>query len=154
MTKLVCCARCAVDKPRTEYAKSSAKRNGLQSYCRACATTRRKDSAPTKYNAELDRWRQMKYKYGLTQEGFLSLWDSQGGCCAVCASQLSRTEKRGVNVDHNHETGEVRGLLCETCNTGLGLLKDSVDVLEAAITYLKTKGSYGQATTGAAAPIQ
>jgi hypothetical protein len=56
--------------------------------------------------------------------------EAQGGLCKICGK-----EKRLV-VDHCHETGQVRGMLCFSCNTGIGQLGDSVDMLKAAIAYL------------------
>jgi len=56
--------------------------------------------------------------------------------CAICGTSEDKLTKR-MAIDHNHETGTVRGLLCSTCNTGLGQFKDSAAVLRAAIAYLE-----------------
>jgi hypothetical protein len=71
----------------------------------------------------------------LTQDAFDSLVLAQGGCCAICG----RKAVGKFNIDHDHNTGEVRGLLCGPCNRGIGLLGDSVDVLKRAAEYLETK---------------
>jgi hypothetical protein len=60
----------------------------------------------------------------------------QNNCCAICDSHVTLFKKQ-LAVDHNHETGEVRGLLCLACNGGIGKLKDSIPMLEKAIKYLK-----------------
>ncbi len=73
-------------------------------------------------------------KYGLTTEQYRTLLDKQEGTCAICSQDAPA---RALHVDHDHETGEVRGLLCNNCNRGLGLLKDDVVVLRSAITYLE-----------------
>lgn len=138
---LIQCACCKESKYESEFAKNSAKKNGRQSYCRPCATIRRKQS-PFKYNPKAERKAQIKYKYGLSVERFQDLWQQQDGKCAICNKALSLTEKRGHAIDHNHETGEVRGLLCNSCNTGIGLLQDSETVLSSAIMYLRNNGTY------------
>lgn len=76
-------------------------------------------------------------KYGLTEEKFNALLESQGGVCAICSQEFKGT--RDCNVDHNHETGEVRGLLCHDCNTGIGSLGDDCERLSRAIEYLKER---------------
>ena len=78
-------------------------------------------------------------KYGITVEQYQDLLDSQDGKCAVCKSEFTHTP----HIDHCHSTGVVRGLLCPTCNTGLGKFRDNVDVLLSAISYLKRNQSYG-----------
>ncbi len=61
----------------------------------------------------------------------------QGGVCAVCGNSPNMSKKRGgLHVDHDHSTGKVRGLLCESCNVGLGFFKDSSIKLAKAIEYL------------------
>lgn len=75
----------------------------------------------------------LEKKYKLTKEDFSKLRENQKNQCAVCQTEL--TDKLMV-VDHNHKTGNIRGLLCRQCNFALGLLKDNIIVLKRAITYL------------------
>jgi len=87
-------------------------------------------------------------KYNLTPSDFNEIWEAQNGECAICGVALKprgRT-KDSACVDHNHATGEVRGLLCRACNHGIGNLKDSPFVLESAAKYLTERGFYGPAT--------
>lgn len=81
-------------------------------------------------------------KYGLTADQFWGLIFDQDWSCVICQSEF-KPEGPRMNVDHNHDTGEVRGVLCHNCNTALGLLKDSPDLLDAALTYLEERGHYG-----------
>lgn len=76
-------------------------------------------------------------KYGLTVEQYDALWIEQAGTCAICHTR-ENAKGRGVEleVDHDHATGQVRGLLCRPCNTGLGHFQDSPDQLKSAISYL------------------
>jgi len=79
-----------------------------------------------------DYWYRIKKTYGITKEDYWQMFDEQGGCCPICkASDVS------MCVDHNHETGTVRGLLCGPCNKGIGFLKDNIDILNNAIEYLE-----------------
>lgn len=73
-------------------------------------------------------------KYGLSENDFRSLVNDQNNQCAICRYVFTSTPC----VDHDHQTGSVRGLLCADCNRGLGLFKDNSDHLESAIEYLKT----------------
>lgn len=79
--------------------------------------------------------------YRLTVGGYLNLLKDQDNKCAICRHRPRRTAD--LVIDHNHKTGEVRGLLCGKCNTALGLFRDSPDVLDAAIEYLEQRGCYG-----------
>lgn len=99
-----------------------------------------------KVNKQAVRWRKtnpdkfkvikrkavLKANYGMTPEKFDSMASSQGFACAICRIVPTHT----LHVDHDHKTGRVRGLLCRTCNTGLGLLKDNAEFLSNAIKYL------------------
>lgn len=78
--------------------------------------------------------RSLKYRYGLTPEDLLHMHELQNGVCAICFSLPK--EGRNLDVDHCHETGKIRGLLCNNCNRGLGHLQDSKEILEKAISYL------------------
>lgn len=81
--------------------------------------------------------------YRLDMATYQSMYTLQNGCCAICQTQK---DPIGLVIDHNHKTGKVRGLLCSGCNTALGLLQDSPDVVTAALTYLDTRGCYGANT--------
>lgn len=84
--------------------------------------------------AEQQRASYLKHKYGLTRDDYDALATAQGGGCGICRAPLP-AGMRG-NVDHCHETGRVRGLLCNSCNVGIGHLKHDPARLRAAIDYL------------------
>jgi hypothetical protein len=84
----------------------------------------------------------LQKRYGITEEIYRKMYEDQKGCCAICTKHTSAVFSKGAEgfelcVDHCHETGKVRGLLCENCNTGIGKLNDDVKLLESAIKYLK-----------------
>lgn len=80
-----------------------------------------------------DRIRRYK-KYGVTKETYLKMLSDQGGLCSICRRPPG---KKGLALDHNHRTGQVRALLCDACNTGLGLFTDDQSLLRAAADYLE-----------------
>lgn len=90
-----------------------------------------------------DHVRQQLKKYGLTEEAFAELLNSQGGCCAICGQpDPGMKNSSRLYVDHCHETGVVRGLLCRACNTMLGSAKDMAAVLRSGADYIeRTKNS-------------
>lgn len=78
----------------------------------------------------------LKKHYGLSLAQYNEMYLLQGGKCAIC-SQPEASFKRKLHVDHNHSTGQVRGLLCTQCNPGIGYFQESIERLEMALTYLK-----------------
>ena len=78
--------------------------------------------------------------YNLTHEQYEQMFEAQGGVCAICRQPETAKSRTGalrfLAVDHNHETGDVRGLLCNACNTAIGYFKESTDSMMAAIEYL------------------
>lgn len=74
-------------------------------------------------------------RYGLTLEQFNSMVEAQAGRCAICH------EGRELVIDHCHSSGAVRGLLCVSCNTAIGLLSDDVERLRSSIEYLEKRES-------------
>ena len=78
----------------------------------------------------------IKHKYGLEWDRYIEMLDDQGNRCAICGRHREEFNKELV-VDHDHETGKVRGLLCYGCNNGIGTLQDDPDVLRKAIEYLE-----------------
>lgn len=77
----------------------------------------------------------LQREYGITLDDYNNKFIEQNGCCAICKTPQIDLNKP-LFVDHNHETNAVRGLLCNTCNGGLGLLKDNKTLLLEAVNYL------------------
>ncbi len=76
--------------------------------------------------------------YGITSEDYINMLARQGGGCAICG-QIAEQEGKSLAVDHRHEDGIIRGLLCQNCNQALGKFKDSIVLLRKAATYLAAK---------------
>lgn len=74
----------------------------------------------------------------MTEEQYADLLQQQDHKCAICGLAAGASKQR-LAVDHNHATGQVRGLLCRRCNLGIGQLKDSVELLRKAIDYLESQ---------------
>ena len=83
------------------------------------------------YNRE-SAWRKVGIK--LTYHQYLALVEKQGGVCAICGGDGG---SYNLNVDHDHDTGRIRGLLCSNCNAALGSFQDSEILLRLAIAYLR-----------------
>ena len=82
------------------------------------------------------RRRNLRQRFGMTLEQYNQMFQEQNGCCLTCGVHQSEV-KHVFHVDHNHETGKVRGILCFRCNAALGNLGDNVDTLKAMIKYLE-----------------
>lgn len=82
-------------------------------------------------------------EYNLNEDTFRAMMDNQQGVCCICKESLYKPTDDRIQlcVDHNHGTGEVRGLLCMQCNVMLGAAKDNPDILIRGLTYLMSKGS-------------
>ena len=80
------------------------------------------------------RW--LMQQFGITIKDYDKMVKDQDGKCAICGTTESRINCDNFAVDHDHETGKIRGLLCHNCNVGLGNFKDSHDLLNKAINYL------------------
>jgi hypothetical protein len=133
------CSKCKVDKPLDSFGKRKASKDGLQHSCKECREVSRKKTYCPDKAANLS----LKSKFGMTLEDYDTMLEQQGGCCKVCGTDEPGCGNGRFNVDHNHATGEVRGLLCSGCNKGIGHLKDSPDVLLKAAAYLLEQGYYG-----------
>lgn len=93
-------------------------------------------------NREEIRYKNIKRNYGLSKEEFCFLEQEQNGKCAICDKEETyidfRTNKiKNLAIDHCHDTGQVRGLLCKKCNTAIGLLGDSSLIVKKALQYLE-----------------
>lgn len=118
MEMLTCvCTRCKVEKDLTLefFPPHNKKKNGFDSWCRVCRAI---------YRSEIRRG---LYRGVISDKNLKEI--IAVGVCTICGEP-------GDQVDHCHETGQVRGLLCVNCNTGLGKFKDDPDLLEFARIYL------------------
>lgn len=128
------CASCGQEKPLGQY-RGTAKR------CKPCVTAegRKKRSQPSARRAARDAM--YRRQYGITLAEYERLARRQRWRCAVCERKAYPRGSRLV-VDHNHATGEVRGLLCQPCNSALGLMGEKAERLVAAAKYLLERGDY------------
>ena len=129
-----CCVKCQNIKSFGEFRAHPTTKDKLQSWCKSC----------TQVAVDLNRLRDpvvtygyyLKRKYGISYQDYEDILHQQGGGCAICGETKPFKGKRFLNVDHCHSTKQVRGILCQPCNTALGKFKDSTDLLTKAITYL------------------
>jgi len=132
--KTYLCYKCRETLPASDFHKmNSHKSRKVQGWCKNCMKayyapgtkehTRRKDYMLT-------------YRFGLSKDEYEELLGQQNYQCAICDIDIENCS-RDFAVDHDHSTGKVRGLLCSSCNTGLGQFKDSIVNLQSAIRYLK-----------------
>ena len=99
------------------------------------------------YTPETTEYRKniwLKKNYGLNLKEYNEILKNQNGVCLICGNKEitkgRHTDKIiSLSVDHDHKTGQVRGLLCYSCNVGLGAFKDDVQLLRNAIAYISTK---------------
>lgn len=143
MDEMRICRTCGLEKPMTEYYPHPTSQGGRLLHCRTCATAKRRESharVGRKTNTPYKRKHRLKSKYGITEEQYAEMYAQQHGRCAICYE-----EEKVMAVDHNHmccpgksSCGKcVRGLLCNRCNVGIGMLADSQAYLFAAVTYLE-----------------
>lgn len=115
------CSGCREMKPLDDFFRATRGRSGRQSQCRDCMSAARK------------RWAKGA-KYGLADGEYEAMFEKQGGLCAACGKPPTAGQR--LCIDHEHDTGRVRGLLCHSCNLGIGSLGDSVEGVAAALAYL------------------
>ena len=117
------CRTCGDNQPAGAFHKDASAPDGRRSVCRAC-------------RAEVGRWEKVEARYAMSREDFYELLDAQDGRCAVCRCPLP---KGTAVVDHDHDTGVVRGLLCNADNLALGFLGDGRDIprIEGLLRYAR-----------------
>jgi hypothetical protein len=137
------CLDCGKTKEIEDFGLDRKRPDGRHTYCRECRNGRSRARYATERDvvAEGQRWRMMKYRYGITKDEWLAMFASQNGQCQICKIGLevpvgTRQDKRRTVVDHCHDTGQVRGLLCGECNLGIGYFKHDPALLQAALAYL------------------
>jgi hypothetical protein len=122
------CPDCQQFKPFEAFARTKASATGLHSYCRPCHNARGKETKQRLYGGS--REYHLRRRYGIGQAEFDRLLAQQNGVCAICGRDNPE------HVDHDHATGELRGILCFNCNQGLGNFRDSPQAMARAIEYL------------------
>lgn len=143
------CPACKEVLPRTSFGlrneKNSMGINFSNSYCRSCEGTANSEKARRSYRkhpelkekrAAANRIFKLKKNYGITVEEYERLLASQNGVCAICEGTSIQKNRKFLYVDHCHTTGNVRGILCYSCNLGIGNFQDDTRKMEKAIYYL------------------
>lgn len=106
----------------------------------------RKDGRKKKYvgrsKDQVHRNCQLRRDYGITLDDYEVMLKSQDGVCAICGDppKGGKTSSKNLHVDHDHETGKVRGLLCNNCNLGVGKFRDDPLLMEKAASYMRQHG--------------
>lgn len=140
------CRDCGETKPLNAFVKNNRAPDGYAYWCKACK--QRKQRAEYDYDTGRNRW--LKSKYGLSQAEYDRMFEEQGGRCAICRNEewcnpsgpvltrdgKRRSSQRVLHVDHDHDTNQVRALLCNRCNRGIGAFEDDPDRLLVARDYL------------------
>lgn len=131
------CSRCGEVKPADQFYSKRRR-------CKPCQLVMQREYRANKPGYH--RKHNLRHRYGLTYDDFHSILEAQNYSCAICEVEIShgleyRTD-RSVAVDHNHDTGEVRGILCSKCNLVLGHARESTEILYKSIVYLSERGTY------------
>ncbi len=147
------CPQCGETKVRSAFYANKNVKDGLHSVCKVChlANSKKRRELPgNKERARLaqEKWRKnpnnkraglssrYKAKYGITLEGYEEMLDKQDKKCYICGNETYANGKP-LYVDHCHSSGKVRKLLCQPCNSGLGMFRDNPELLIKAADYVK-----------------
>ncbi len=146
------CTKCLEEKPLSAYRMRKSKRGRIWNrWCNVCLSAKYRqwaENKPDKIKTYRKRhnWTMENRcaRRGITPEELMSRYEKQSMGCAICLTPLGIQE---TAIDHNHRTGEVRGILCLRCNSALGGFKDSPTIITSALEYLNTHGNYGDTET-------
>lgn len=129
------CKTCLRLFPLENFQKDVTKKDKLRPYCKQCTSSRRKQLL----SKETIRKRNLEKNFGKgILDTYNKLFTQQGGVCAICRSPENGRYKH-LSVDHCHDSGDIRGLLCNNCNRAIGLLKDNAELLKKAAEYVSKK---------------
>lgn len=137
------CCECKTVYPIEHFGFQTSTTNGrryLLAICKACKARRRRERYATPQGRESIRHHAMKGKYGIGMDEYRRKHDEQSGLCAVCGKPETARRKGKLlmlAVDHSHVTSQVRDLLCNRCNKGLGCFFDDPQILRQAADYLR-----------------
>lgn len=154
------CRCCFQEKSVTDFYRNRTQQGGYHATCKACSELRKRKyklldpesvretrrrcylknettlKAKLRQSNYIKEWR-LKTFYGMTHDEFLTALEMQGYTCSLCGLEFIDGTNAKPQIDHDHETGEVRGIICKRCNQGLGCLGDTIEALNRAIAYLK-----------------
>lgn len=141
------CSGCGEVKPLEQYHRTTRTKTGRVGRCKNCKNLTGKHwrvDRAAKASEDVYRYKRsydLARTFGITLDDYEVLFDAQGGVCAICRLPERKRHQSGrvsaLAVDHDHETGVVRGLLCNTCNRAIGLMSDDPALLSAAAAYLE-----------------
>lgn len=139
------CRDCGRDLPLGEFSPTKAYADGRSAACKDCAAaycrTRYAEGAISQRLSAKREWHLHK-KYGISELEYAKLLVAQDGVCAICERPETQKAKSGkvrqLCVDHDHETGEIRGLLCCRCNRAIGQLGDTHEQVSRVLNYLRS----------------
>lgn len=141
------CNKCNVTKSIDQFFKDSHNADGYMRYCKDCkmqSALNWREQNREQYNQTQKEYHRKHYekyrllRYKITPEQWRKMLDEQNGRCKICNNLPP--EGKDLVTDHNHKTGEVRGLLCYTCNREIVLLEKDEEHLQKAIDYIKNNG--------------
>jgi len=138
------CHRCGESKPADEFYPHASTARGYQYWCKNCCAQGRRERARIPQDPNLTRKYALKTAYRITPEEYDTMYKRQEGRCAICGDRKSSWQPgMGVKgrqlflvVDHDHQTGRIRGLLCTRCNIGIGQFREDPAIMNAAIQYV------------------
>jgi len=132
------CNKCGETK---EFSKNKNNKDGLQNACKSCMQQSKKKWRANNPESHKQSYTKsnLKNSYNITLEEYDQMLMAQKGCCKICSRHHTEF-KRALAVDHCHETGKIRALLCFNCNSVLGYAKEDTNTLKSAIKYLKQHG--------------
>lgn len=135
------CKICKEEKPAEDFPAGKGYKNGLRPYCKPCRKeyelkNYHKNKHKRPYDYLYDKDKKLKKAFGISYGEYQKMLEVQSNACAICKT-TNTGKRRAFAVDHCHTTGKIRGLLCSNCNTGIGNLRDSVELLKQAIHYLE-----------------
>lgn len=161
------CTKCDIEKSFDLFGKRASSKDGYQSTCKTCESVQKKayyqankqhiqKSVKERYTEKREevlaqkahyykathRPRHLMNVYKLSEDDYNTILVKQNNSCAICGVSADSLNT-SLCVDHNHQTNDVRGLLCRDCNVGIGLLQDRPSVIKNAYQYLITRGHYG-----------
>lgn len=151
------CKKCNLKKKLEFFVKNKKSKDGYRNICKACMKIYKSNNYYNNHERELEKLKIYREKnkeklynynrkvtlkqYSISIEIYNNLLIKQNGVCFICNNppQGKHSNNKLLNVDHDHITGKVRGLLCQKCNRALGLFNDDINLLKQAVDYLDSK---------------